>query len=147
MDKKLQMIKIYLRILLLAPFLMAFTCDEDTDLEYDNLNELGILGAWEIRSVAINGISDLTVQCCRNIEFLPDGNNEDFIGSFTFNDKPSQSYDGVFTVDPTNQLITFQRDDNDEFVYSFSINSSQDSLNFTFTQNDAVFEQDWVKIN
>ncbi|MGF1554982.1 lipocalin family protein [Paucihalobacter sp.] len=139
--------KKYLIFLLLAPLLLAFTCDEDADINYDKLNELGILGEWEINSETINGISDLTVQCCKFIEFLPDSNNEDFNGLFTFNDDPSQSYNGVFTVDPTNQVITFQRDGNEDVVYSYTINGSQDTLSFTFTENDAIFEQNWVKIN
>lgn len=139
--------KKYLRFLLLAPLLMAFTCDEDTDINYDNLNELGIFGEWEINSETIDGISDLTVQCCRFIEFLPDSNNEDFSGLFNYSVQPTQSYDGIFTVDPTNQVITFQREGNEEVMYSYTINNSQDTLSFTFTENEAVFEQDWVKIN
>lgn len=139
--------KKYLRFLLLAPLLMIFTCDEDTDINYDNLNELGIFGEWEINSETIDGISDLTVQCCRFIEFLPDGNNEDFSGLFNYSVQPTQSYDGIFTVDPTNQVITFQREGNEEVMYSYTINNSQDTLSFTFTENEAVFEQDWVKIN
>lgn len=139
--------KKYLRFLLLAPLLMAFTCDEDTDINYDNLNELGIFGEWEINSETIDGISDLTAQCCRLIEFLPDGNNEDFSGLFNYSVQPTQSYDGIFTVDPTNQVITFQREGNEEVMYSYTINNSQDTLSLTFTENEAVFEQDWVKIN
>ena len=139
--------KKYLRFLLLVPLLMAFTCDEDTDINYDNLNELGIFGEWEINSETIDGISDLTAPCCRFIEFLPDGNNEDFSGLFNYSVQPTQSYDGIFTVDPTNQVITFQREGNEEVMYSYTINNSQDTLSFTFTENEAVFEQDWVKIN
>ena len=139
--------KKYLRFLLLAPLLMIFTCDEDTDINYDNLNELGIFGEWEINSETIDGISDLAAPCCRFIEFLPDGNNEDFSGLFNYSVQPTQSYDGIFTVDPTNQVITFQREGNEEVMYSYTINNSQDTLSFTFTENEAVFEQDWVKIN
>ena len=71
-----------LRILLIAPLLMAFQCDEDEQLREDELDGTGIYGRWELDSEFIGNISDLLPKCCRFYEFFPDDNPEDQSGLF-----------------------------------------------------------------
>ena len=45
----------YLKILVLAPLLMAFQCESDDPTTFDNLEASGLLGRWEIQDEIIIG--------------------------------------------------------------------------------------------
>jgi hypothetical protein len=136
-----------LRILLLAPLLMAFQCDEETDLIEDELLDTGLLGRWEIADESIDGISDLSAKCCRFFEFSMDNDPDDLDGFFLYEDGTGTGfYEGVFSVDLNGQTIIFERDGRAPVTYSYSLSEDRDYLTFTFTENQAEFVQGWQRI-
>ena len=93
----------YFRIIVFLPLLMAFQCEDDIEIADDNLNDSGLLGTWEIADETVNGLSDMLPICCEFFEFNPDDNKQDFTGLFVYTDSMGDVYDGLFTVDQTNQ--------------------------------------------
>jgi len=132
------------KLLLVVPLLMAFQCNEDELIE-DDLIETGLTGRWEIADETINGISDLSAKCCRFFEFNPDDNPGDFKGVFFYEDETGV-YQGVYSVDPENGTILFRRERRDPVTYEYSLNDEQDYLRFTFTEDEAAFEQGWSRV-
>ena len=134
------------RFLLLALFLMAFQCEEDILIQEDDLSATGILGKWEIANESVNGISDLSVKCCRFIEFREDDNEKDLRGNFAYTEF-DMIYEGTFTVDPPAQQIVFAREDLETVVYNYTISSSGDYLTFTYSDGNSDIVEGWVKID
>ncbi len=133
------------KFLLLAMFLMAFQCEEDILIPENDLESTGILGKWEIADESVNGISDLSVKCCRFLEFLEDENEKDLRGNFSYTEF-DMIYEGTFTVDPPAQQIIFEHEDLETLIYNYAINSSKDYLTFTYRDGDSDIEEGWVKI-
>lgn len=125
---------------------MAFTCGEEVEFPNDRLNDIGILGTWEISDESINGVSDLTVKCCKFIEFVPDDSKEDFRGRFTYRDGAVMSK-GFFTVYPDEETIVFVFDGERETEYQYEFNVPMDSVTFTFSEDDSDFVQNWDKVD
>ena len=142
-SQSMRTLKIW-KVLLLAPLLMAFQCDEDELIE-DDLAQTGLLGRWEIADESMGGISDLSVKCCRFIEFNPDDNPQDLNGSFLYEDETG-FYDGVFSVDLSEETILIQRADRTPITYRYSLNNEQDYLMLTFTEEEVDFQQGWSRI-
>lgn len=132
------------KILLLAVFLMAFQCEEDILIREDGLVATGILGKWEISNESVNGISDLSVKCCRFLEFREDENEKDLNGNFTYTEY-DMLFEGTFTMNPSAQQIIFEQADRETLVYNYAINSSKDFLTFTYSDGDSDFEEGWIK--
>ncbi len=130
---------------MLALFLMAFQCEEDILIKEDDLAATGILGKWEIANESRNGISDLSVKCCRFLEFLEDENEKDLKGNFIYTEF-DMIFEGTFTVDPPAQQIIFEHEDLETVVYNYIISSSGDYLTFTYRDGDSDIEEGWVKI-
>lgn len=137
----------YVRLLFFAPLLMAFQCDVESELMEDNLNETGLFGRWEIADETINGISDGLPKCCEYFEFNPDDYKDDLTGLFIYTDSFGANYNGAFTVDEANQLILFEQNDNSPVIYEFSLDTSEEYLTFTFTEDTLTYVQGWVKQN
>lgn len=76
----------YLRFIIFLPLLLAFTCGEEVKYPNDKLLDIGVLGTWKISVESINGITDMTVNCCRFMDFVPDDNNQDLKGRFIYRD-------------------------------------------------------------
>jgi hypothetical protein len=136
----------YLRILIFVPFLFAFQCDDEIDITEDGLYESGLFGTWEITNETINGISDMLPKCCNFIEFYPDSNEKDLVGSYTYTDEFDDYYNGIFTVDLSSQIIIFDQYDNSQRIYEFTLDSAGEYLTFTFTENESELLQTWKKI-
>ncbi|MCH6236024.1 hypothetical protein [Cognataquiflexum rubidum] len=133
-----------LRFIILLPLLMATTCiDEEIKYPNDRLNDVWVLGPWEISGESINGISDLTVNCCRILEFVPDEDSSDFRGKFTYREGARQIGQGFFIIDPNQETIVFQREDQSESVYQYELDSGNDSVIFTFSENGSDIVQRW----
>lgn len=119
--------------------------DDDNRSNRDVLAEAGILGRWEYADETINNISDMLPKCCSFFEFLPDENKNDFIGLFTYTDDQNENVEGVFVVDPTDQTIVFSFDEDEQLIYNYSINQTQDYLTFTFSEADLNYIQGWER--
>ncbi|MBZ9788171.1 hypothetical protein LB456_11945 [Psychroflexus sp. CAK57W] len=138
-----------LKFLLLLPLLTAFQCDEDEmeNLENNNLNETGLMGSWEIADETRDGISDMLPKCCRFLEFYTDSDPDDYTGSYTFTDDQGLTYNGEFTVNLSDGLITFDNFDDDLIIYDYSVDDSGEGLIFSFTENEVKVIQNWTKTN
>jgi hypothetical protein len=133
-----------LRLIIILPLLMATTClDEEIKFPNDRLNDIWVLGPWEISSESINGISDITVNCCRFLEFVPDGDSSDFSGKFFYREGDRQVGQGSFTIDPNQKTIVFQQENQSESVYQYELDSGNDYVIFTFSENGSDFVQGW----
>jgi hypothetical protein len=132
---------------MLFPFLMAFQCESDDPVPFDNLDATGLLGSWEIQDEIINGnISDMLPKCCEFLEFDPDDNITDSKGLLTYTDSQGLVNSGTFEVNLDNQTILFIDDENDEFIFDFSINDSQENLMVNFTEDGTNYTQTWIRI-
>ena len=134
-----------LRLLLLAPLLMAFQCEDDIDIQEDLLSDSGIYAGWELVNQSINGLSDMLPAPDMTLEFYPDTNRQDRQGQFNLEEQ-TESTQGIFILDLTLKTITFKREDKADIVYEYILNSEKDYLTFSFTESHAQFEQGWRKI-
>lgn len=136
-----------LRILLLLPFVIAFSCDDESKpLEpiEERLIETGLLGRWEIADESVNGISDLLPKFGRFFEFNLDDIPDDLQGRFLYEDETGV-YPGVFTVNQANQTILFERENREPKTYNYTINDTQDYLSFTFIEDGSEWQQGWAR--
>lgn len=129
--------------LLLSISLFLFTsCEDDDALQNtDSLEEVGILGEWEIESRTTNGATDMSVNCCDFITFETGNDINDTKGEFQ---RQGEGYDrsGEFIVSTLEETIEFKFD-NREVLYGFEI--SDDLITFTYSENDATIVEDWRK--
>jgi len=91
-------------------------------------------------------ISDMIPRCCEFLAFIPDDTIRDNKGLLTHTDSQGLVNSGTFEVDIDNQTILFIDNENDEFVFHFSINDSQEILTIDFTENASLFTQSWIRI-
>jgi hypothetical protein len=139
--------KKYLKLLLIIPFFLAFQCESDDPAPIDNLESFGLFGRWEIQDEVMNGIiSDMIPRCCEFLEFEPDANIGDNKGLLSYTDSQGLVNSGTFDVDIDNQTILFIDNENDEFIFAFSINDSQEILTVDFTGNGTNITQFWARI-
>jgi hypothetical protein len=137
----------YLRYLFLAPLLMAFQCESDDTAVFDHLDATGLLGRWEIQDEIINGnITDMIPKCCKFLKFNPDDDISDNQGLLTYTDSQGLVNSGTFEVNLDNQTILFIDNENDEFIFDFSINDSQENLTVDFTVDGTNYTQTWIRI-
>jgi hypothetical protein len=135
-------------LLLLLPFLMAFQCEEDDTPPFDVLNETGLFGLWEIQAEVINGsIDDMLPKCCEFLQFSRDGNPDDFKGFLTYTDAQGLARGGIFEADTTAETVTFIDDDNNIFIFEFSVDATTGILSISFTEEGMTYTQNWVLID
>ncbi|MHA7843446.1 MAG: hypothetical protein ACX93I_09020 [Winogradskyella sp.] len=135
-------------VLLFIPFLMAFQCESDDPAPLDSLETTGIFGRWEITDEIMNGtISDMLPRCCEFLEFEPDNNITDYKGNLSYTDTQGLVNNGTFEVDTNNQTILFIYDNNDEFIFDFSINESEVNLAINFSEGGINYTQNWIRID
>ena len=134
-----------IRLLLFAPLLMAFQCEDEIDVEEDSLFDTGIYAGWVLDSQTINGVTELTPLPEMILEFYPDNNAQDNKGEYNL-EEPSSNTIGIFVMDMTEQKIIFEREGRDNIIYGYSINAAKDYIIFTFSESDAQFEQGWRRL-
>jgi len=140
--------KKYLKILFIAPLLMAFQCESDDPAPLDNLEEIGLLGQWEIQDELIyDNISDMIPRCCEFLKFETDDDIRDNKGLLTYTDSQNLTNSGTFEVDINNQTVLFVDNENDEFLFEFSLDESKENLTIDFTEDGINYTQNWSKIN
>jgi hypothetical protein len=126
--------------------LMAFQCQEEVDHIRDGLFLLGFYTTWEYDSETINGVSDLSVKCCRYFEFAPDDNLDDMVGNYFYWADTTVNQQGTFTVDTLNREIHFDRLDRSQIIYQYAMNDSFNYLTFTYTEDSLNYVQGWRRL-
>lgn len=130
-----------LSTLLLGIFLLLTSCEKEEIKPTDNLNQIGILGQWKLESRAINGISDLSIQCCDYIIFNTDNNLDDLKGTFMASGVGYET-NGEFELITSTNLINLDYD-NIQKSYKFQISDSLTT--FTYIENNEEIVEYWVK--
>ncbi len=126
--------------LLLGLCMMMLTaCDSDDSLSVDELEAIGVIGAWEIEQREVNGVSSLTVLCCDFIEFTTDENLLDLVGQFRSYGVGYETL-GTFEINTTDQTILFTWD-NRQLLYSFEVQS--DALIFQYDDHGDNVSETW----
>ena len=101
-------------------------CNKAIPQSDDLLFEVGLLGQWEISSRTINGVTDLSVQCCEFLELSSDSIVSDLSGLWYYDDGDTIMNQGTFLVDTVEGDIQFY------------------SQNSTFTRNYVVVSYDVI---
>lgn len=136
--------KNYALFLLLSIFFYSCSNDDNNETVVNPLEELNLLGTWEITSRSFDGITPLVVFCCEFMNYEDDSNMTDMTGNFTFIGIGPNS-ERTFLVDSSNNTITFTDNDGDQFIITFNI--FDNNLSTSYTENGTVIVEDWIKVN
>jgi hypothetical protein len=134
-----------LKFLLIALFTILTvltSCEKDETEQIDNLEQLGIFGQWKLETLTINGITDLSIQCCDYIEFKADSEIGDLKGEFRAYGVGYET-NGVFEINTSNTSIQFDYGNtqkSDEFQIS------DDLIIFTYSDDNQEIIEDWRKV-
>lgn len=128
-------------ILLFISLSVLTSCEKEEAEQTDNLVQYGIPGQWKLDIRTINGITDLSVQCCDYIDFKTDSVPDDLKGEFKAFGVGYET-NGVFELNIAEGTIEFMYDDN-QVLYEIQI--SDNILTFSYSENsDSIVEQ-WGK--
>ncbi len=137
------MIKTRPSLLLAFSIILLASCkNQSTDpQETDLLRETGILGTWEIQTYVVNGIMDLSVECCEFTEFREDDQPDDYHGTYrTYG--PGYESNGSFTLNVPNSTLTLDDPDNPR-VFEYLI--QDDQLRIRYTEDEDDIEITYIK--
>ncbi|MGB5323387.1 hypothetical protein [Lutimonas sp.] len=115
--------------------------DEEELIGEDILQDIGIIGKWKLDSRAVDGISNLAVQCCDYIEFEQDKQTDSLSGNFKAYGYLFQT-NGIFTLNLNEESILFQYD-NTQKVYTYTL--EENILAFRYTENGQEISETWRK--
>lgn len=137
-----------LSVLLLIIFTVFSSCKKDeieesnnSNKQTDNLEPIGILGLWKLESRSVNGITDMSIQCCDYIEFNADNELHDLKGLFQASGNGYET-NGVFELETANDTIQLVYD-NTQKSYGFEI--SNDLMIFTYSEDSQSITENWRK--
>lgn len=124
-----------------ATTLVFGNCRNGEPIPMDRLEEIGILGKWELQSITIDGITDLSVPN-GTVEFLADGNANDRIGEFISQRDGIEDF-GWFELDTATDSIFFSNRNNNIRSFLYSLKGS--SLTLKYSERGSVIEEGWVR--
>lgn len=107
----------------------------------DPLEEYGILNEWKLEARSVDGVSDLSIQCCDSIILKSDQIIDDFQGSFTARGLGYEK-EGTFEVDTLEKLIYFEYD---TILKTYNFRLSDKRITFSYNENDQFIEEWWVE--
>lgn len=131
----------FLFILLFSIFTVFAGCEKDEVEQTDNLEQFGIFGQWKLETRVIDGITDLSVECCDYIEFKADNELDDLKGEFKAHGVGYETK-GVFELLSSNNTIHFDYN-NTQKSYKFQI--LDDLITFTYSEDNQEIIEDWRK--
>lgn len=132
-----------------------FSCnnDDDSSIAPTGLENSPILGKFEITSRCSgtddsdNIICPLIVLCCDFLTLEDDTNTKDKTGIFT-SVSEGQTYNGIFTLNETDNSILFVRSNGSEFTMTYNLNNNGNTLSLKeYQDNNIDFDlSDWKRI-
>lgn len=128
-------------VLILIILILFSSCKTGEVETADDLEQTGILGEWKLDSRSVDGIADLSIQCCDYITFKPDSEPQDLFGEFTATGLGYET-SGVFELNSSTNTIHFDYD-NSQKSYEFQVSPS--SITFAYLENDQEIIEDWRK--
>lgn len=117
------------------------SCNKAIPHSDDLLFDLGLMGEWEISSRTVNGITDLSVQCCEFLELSSDSISNDLNGFWFYDDGFDTINEGTFTVDTLEGDIQFYNQ-NSSFTRNFVV-VSYDVIYLEYNVGSTYFEEIW----
>lgn len=130
----------YLIVMFLTIFGVFTSCQKDEIDETDSLEQIGILGKWELQSITINGITDMSIRYDTN-EFIKDSEIGDLKGECRSIGAGYETI-GQFELDTANNIIHFDFN-NTQKSYEFQI--KDDIMIFTYSESNQEIIEDWRK--
>ena len=127
-------------LLLLVVFLAS--CEKEPSKPVGKLEELEILGTWEINAQTINGITDMSVLCCEFTEFMEDQDLNDHKGNYRTYGNGHESA-GVFEIDPNNARILWGETNTQAYNYELQANQ----LRVSYVQENTSYELVYLRID
>ncbi|MFP8487987.1 hypothetical protein ACKGJO_02720 [Gracilimonas sp. Q87] len=118
------------------------SCGVNEAEQMDSLEQTDILGEWKLDSRSVNGISDLSIQCCDYIEFKTDDDPSDLKGEFRSYGVGYET-NGLFELKDSDKTIQFVYNDVQR-AYEFQL--SDDRLTFTYPEDDSEIIEYWRKL-
>ena len=116
------------------------SCNDDEELVgKDLLQDIGIIGKWKLESRAVDGISNLAVECCDFIEFEQDEQTDPLTGHFKAYGYQFET-NGSFTMNLDEESILFQYDDSQK-LYAYVL--EENILAFRCTENGQEISETW----
>lgn len=131
-----------LGILFAISLIVITSCGVNEAEQLDNLEEIGLLGEWKLDSRSVNGISDLSIQCCDYIEFKTDNDPSDLKGEFRSRGVGYET-NGLFELKDSDKTIQFVYN-NVQRAYEFQL--SGDRLTFIYPEDDSEIIEYWRKL-
>lgn len=141
------MMKRIYRITILSAILAFSACKKESDEtlpvnKVDKLDDIGILGEWEIESRSINGIDDMLPICCEFLDFQTGSNMEDLNGNVRYLEI-DRDIAGKFEIDQANMTIEFIFED---YNYSSKLEIKDNVMHLTYSNEGLVIEDAWVRV-
>jgi hypothetical protein len=128
-------------VLLVSIFLIA-SCSKNEPAQYDALEGTGLLGKWEIQKTIVDGIADLSAECCTFIEFNKDSHPDDLKGDFRSYGVGYET-NGIFEVNTVNRTILFDYN-NKQRSYVFDI--EENLLALSYEDDGRQVMETWVRV-
>ena len=116
-------------------------CNKAIPQSDDLLFHVGLLGQWEISSRTINGVTDLSVQCCEFLELSSDSIVSDLSGLWYYDDGDTIMNQGTFLVDTVEGDIQFYSQ-NSSFTRHYVV-VSYDLIYLEHYEGSTYFEEIW----
>lgn len=116
-------------------------CKSEEPTPIDRLEEIGILGKWELQSITIDGITDLSIPS-GTVEFLADDNTNDQIGEFRSQRDGIEDI-GWFELNTATDSVYFSNRNNNSRSFLYSLSGS--NLTLEYAEGGSVIEEGWVK--
>ena len=126
---------------LLIIFTLLTSCKDEKIEKTDPLEQIGILGKWNLQSLTINGITDLIIHY-DTIQFNTGDNIDDYKGEFR-SVGPGYETIGEFQLNETNNTVLIEYS-NTQRQYEFQISNT--SMTFTNFEDNDDFIEDWSKV-
>lgn len=129
------------KILFVISLLALASCEKEDVQQVDELEQTGVLGQWKFEKRTVDGVSNLTVECCDYIVFETDSDLSDLKGTFRAFGAEYET-NGVFELNTSNGTIQFDYNDSQK-IYEFQI--SDDLITFTYSEGNQEVIEDWRK--
>lgn len=135
------------RITILSAIVAFSSCKKEDNEplpvnKVDKLDEIGILGEWEIESRVINGIDDMLPICCEFLDFQTGSNKDDFNGNMRYAEI-DRDIAGKFEIDQANMTIEFIFED---YNYPSNLEIKDNVMHLTYSNEGLVIEDAWVRV-
>lgn len=131
--------KLIISYILLAISIVLFSSCKKQVLQSEDpgmLEQIGILGTWEIQSYQVNGVTNMAIYCCEFTEFNDDNQPDDNNGTYRSYGSGVES-NGKFTIDVKKSTISFG-DSSNKKVYDYQIQDNNLTISYSKDEDEII---------